>query len=91
MNDYHLLFIAGATFLKDDVAVEIGDRDDKSRLSHFFVQHGFVAMDIGAVGCEAEGDARQSLNNECHGGRMTGEMRMDVINALFLHLAGEKR
>ncbi len=48
-----------------------------------------INLQVGAVCGEAVGDAREAVDNESGGCGMVGEMRVDVLDALLLHLQGK--
>ena len=73
---------------EDEPAVVLGDGGDERGLSHLLREHRAVDVQVRAVRGEAERDAGQPVDDEPGQRRVAGEVAVDVLHAVGLHLPG---
>ena len=72
-------------FVRNDVTVVERDSNDRTRSPHFLSQHMAIAVQVGAVRREAEGDPSKAMNDVRDGCRMAGEVCMQMLDSETLH------
>ncbi len=76
---------------EDEPAVVLGDGGDERGLGHLLREHRAVDVQVRAVRGEAERDAGQPVDDEPGQRRVAGEVAVDVLHAVGLHLPGGVR
>src|SRR6185295_11543418 len=85
VDDDDLVAPAPAALPQDQVLVVGRNGHDKVRLGDLLAEHVPIDMETGSLRGEAVRNAGESMDEEPRGGRVVGEMAMDVLDALVLH------